>query len=89
MSDLANVRDASFLGNPRHDGVGGHCPGTWSPKWHVSTDHPTKGGSWSACGKALLIEGGVALPTVPLNGRCRLNGCRQRFAAVPYDPMNV
>jgi hypothetical protein len=31
----------------------------------------------------------TALPTVPLNGRCRLNGCRQRFAAVPYDPMNV
>lgn len=85
MSALANVRDASFLGRPRHDGIGGHRPGAWSPKHHVSIDHPEKGESWSACGKAFLIEGGVPLATVPEPGRCQLNGCRQRFAEIPYD----
>jgi hypothetical protein len=77
---LANVRDASLLGNPRHDGVGGHRPGAWGPKWHVVIDHPIKGGSWSACGKTFLIAGGMPAAEVARGQRCGLNGCRQRFA---------
>jgi hypothetical protein len=76
---LANVRDASFLGHPRHDGVGGHRVGSWGPKYHVVIDHPTKGDSWSACGKAFLIEGGEPAESIAPDSRCQLNGCKQRW----------
>lgn len=74
----ANTRDAGWLGQPRHDGPGGHRPGSWSPKFHVKIDHPTKGGSWSACGSAFLIaDGDCALDEVATTARCQRNGCRQ------------
>jgi hypothetical protein len=83
---LANVRDAAWLSCPRHDGPGGHKPGAWGPKYHVSIDHPRLGESWSACGKAFLIDGGEPLIYVPEYQRCGLNGCRQLFARRPFDP---
>lgn len=80
MSELlANVRDAQWLAHPRHDGVGGHRPGSWGPKWHVSIDHPRYGGSWSACGSCFLIEGGELASNVPTYQRCQRPGCKQRW----------
>lgn len=80
MTDVvASTRDALWLRSPRHDGPGGHRPGSWAPKWHVVIDHPTKGGSWSACGKVFLLAGGEDASLVPSYSRCQLNGCKQRW----------
>lgn len=76
---LANVRDASWLRNPRHDGPGGHRTGAWGPKFHVSIDHPRLGESWSACGTAFLIDGGEELKDIPLYQRCQRRGCKERW----------
>jgi hypothetical protein len=79
VTALASVRDASWLAHPRHDGPSGHRPGAWSPKHHVVIDHPARGASWSACGRAFLLSGGDPAHEIPDHARCRLNGCRQAF----------
>jgi hypothetical protein len=77
---LAQTRDASLLAYPRHDGVGGHRPGAWSPKYHVvDGNHPVRGESWSACGTVFLIAGGFPAETISEIQRCRRRGCRERW----------
>lgn len=80
---VANMRDASFIASPRHDGPGGHRPGTWSPRFHVKIDHPARGASWSGCGCAFLLGSrDVPVAEVPVHQRCQRRGCKERWPDV-------